>query len=70
MANESKVKTKTRAKEAAQPVKSSGYCVASGRAITSKKGILSDGDAVDGSCLGGGADALAAFVASGHIVKK
>jgi hypothetical protein len=45
------------------------YVVNAGKAITSKRGILADGDAIEAEDLAGGDDALQAFVVSGHIKK-
>lgn len=47
------------------------YYVAPGKSLTSKKGILSGdtSDEVKAEYLGGGKDALAAFVKSGHVLK-
>jgi hypothetical protein len=45
------------------------YVVNAGKAITSKRGILADGDAIEAKDLAGGDDALQAFVVSGHIKK-
>lgn len=46
-----------------------GYFVANGKAITSNRGILSDGDEIEAADLAGGKKALAAFVKSGHVSK-
>lgn len=45
------------------------YSVAQGCALTTKKGILADGDEIKAEWLEGGADAIKAFVKSGHIDK-
>tara|TARA_R110000782_G_scaffold57862_1_gene121231 strand:- start:13 stop:297 length:285 start_codon:yes stop_codon:yes gene_type:complete len=45
------------------------YVVNAGKAITSKRGILADGDEIEAKDLAGGDDALQAFVASGHVKK-
>jgi hypothetical protein len=45
------------------------YVVNAGKAITSKRGILADGDEIEAKDLAGGDDALQAFVVSGHIKK-
>lgn len=47
-----------------------GHFVAKGSAITTARGILSDGDEITADDLPGGKETLAAFVKSGHIVKK
>lgn len=46
------------------------YCVGERKAITTKRGILSDGDEIKADDLPGGKEALAAFVKSGHVVKS
>ena len=45
------------------------FSVGEGKAITTKRGILSDGDEIKAEDLAGGKDALEAFVESGHVVK-
>jgi hypothetical protein len=50
-------------------VKRPPFSVAKGKAITSKRGILSNGAEVSAEDLGGGKTALDALVKSGHIVK-
>jgi hypothetical protein len=45
------------------------FSVAPGKAITSKRGILSEGDEVKAEDFPTGDKALKAFVKSGHIVK-
>ena len=45
------------------------YVVNAGKAITSKRGILADGDEIEAKDLAGGDDALQAFVVSGHVKK-
>ena len=45
------------------------YTVAKGKAITSKRGILSDGDEVRASDFAGGDEAFAALCKKGHIVR-
>lgn len=45
------------------------FYVMPGKAITSKRGILSDGQEIKADDLPGGADALAAFIKSGHVGK-
>ncbi len=46
------------------------FYIAEGKAITSKRGILSDGDEIKEQDLPDGLEALKAFVKSGHVVKK
>jgi len=48
--------------------KKSVYKIAKGKALTSKKGILSDGEIVEFEYLQGGKETLDKFVKSGHIV--
>lgn len=50
-------------------VKSPAFSVKKGKAITSKRGILADGDEVKADDLAGGEDSLKALVESGHVVK-
>ena len=45
------------------------FYVSKGKAITSKRGILADGDEIKADDLAGGKDALEAFVKSGHVAK-
>jgi len=61
-------------KELKQPepqpeVKVDVYCVGQGKAITTKRGILADGDEISARDLAGGGEAMSAFIESGHIVK-
>lgn len=46
-----------------------GFHVMVGKAITSKRGILADGDEIKAEDLAGGKEALEAFVKSGHVGK-
>jgi hypothetical protein len=46
------------------------FYIAAGKAITSKRGILSDGDEIKVGDLPDGLKALKTFVKSGHVVKK
>ncbi len=52
---------------AAEPEKLPPYTVAEGKAITSSKGILSDGAEVTAEMLPGGAKTLKALVESKHV---
>ena len=45
------------------------YYVAPGKALTTKRGIKSDGEAIDPDDLHGGPDSLDGLIASGHIKK-
>lgn len=45
------------------------FSVSKGKAVTSKRGILSDGDEIKADDLAGGKEALDAFVKSGHVAK-
>ena len=45
------------------------FHVMAGKAITSKRGILADGDEIKAEDLAGGTEALEAFVKSGHVGK-
>lgn len=46
------------------------YCVGQGKAITTKRGILADGDEISARDLVGGGEVMTAFIESGHIVKS
>lgn len=46
------------------------FYVKEGKAVTSKRGILSDGAEIKADDLAGGKEALDAFVKSGHVVKS
>jgi hypothetical protein len=46
------------------------FYIVAGKAITSKRGILSDGDEIKEGDLPDGLKALKAFVKSGYVVKK
>ena len=46
------------------------FYIVAGKAITSQRGILSDGDEIKEQDLPGGLTALKAFVKSGYVVKK
>lgn len=70
-----KQETANKLKEAApaqeeKDVKKPPFSVAPGKAITSRRGILSDGDEIKAEDLAGGKAAITAFVKSGHIVKN
>lgn len=54
---------------AAKEEKLPPFSVASGKSITSRRGILAPGDEIKADDLAGGKDALDAFVKSGHVVK-
>ena len=45
------------------------FYLSKGKAITSRRGILADGDEVTANDLAGGENAIKAFVKSGHISK-
>ena len=51
-------------------VKVDVYCVKQGGAITTKRGILANGDEICARDLPGGGEAMTAFIQSGHIVKS
>ncbi len=61
---------KAKAKVAEKKAKAFPYCIASGKAITSLRGILSDGDEVCANYVPGGQDTIDKLVESGHIVKS
>jgi hypothetical protein len=46
------------------------FYIVAGKALTSKRGILSDGDEINAEDLPDGLKALKAFVKSGYVVKK
>jgi hypothetical protein len=46
------------------------FYIVAGKAITSQRGILSDGEEIKEGDLPGGLTALKAFVKSGYVVKK
>jgi hypothetical protein len=46
------------------------FYIVAGKAVTSQRGILSDGDEIKEQDLPGGLTALKAFVKSGYVVKK
>jgi hypothetical protein len=46
------------------------FYIVAGKAITSERGILSDGDEIKEHDLPGGLKAVKAFVKSGYVVKK
>jgi hypothetical protein len=46
------------------------FYIVAGKAITSQRGILSDGDEIKEQDLPGGLTALKAFVKSGYVVRK
>ena len=62
---EAKAKADAEAKAKKPP-----FSVAKGKSITSKRGILADGDEIKAKDLAGGQDAIDAFVQSGHIDKN
>jgi hypothetical protein len=55
--------------EAAPTAPVAPYSVKKGGAVTSKRGILADGQALSAADLAGGQSALDALVKSGHVVK-
>ena len=46
------------------------FYVCEGRAVTSKRGILADGDKIKADDLAGGKEALEAFIKSGHVAQS
>jgi purine-binding chemotaxis protein CheW len=46
------------------------FYIVAGKALTSKRGILSDGDEINAEDLPDGLKALKAFVKSGYVIKK
>ena len=55
--------------DAPAATKAPSFYVCDGKAVTSKRGILSDGAEIKADDLAGGAEALNAFIKSGHVVK-
>ena len=53
----------------AKAVKRPPYYMVDGKALTTKKGILSDGDEIKPEYLAGGKSALEKFIKSGHVAK-
>jgi hypothetical protein len=53
-----------------EAVKKPPYYLGKKKAITTKRGILSDGEEIKAEYLSGGKKALDAFVKSGHVVKS
>ena len=67
---EDKEKSKAKQKAKATKVeKKPPFYVMKGKAITSKRGILADGDEIKAGDLAGGQEALDDFVETGHIGK-
>lgn len=61
---------KEKADEAkAEPSEKPPFFVRPGKCLTSKRGLLADGDEIKVEDLAGGKDALTAFVKSGHVGK-
>ena len=54
--------------ETTPAVDPTAYHVDEGKAITTKRGIIADGDEIEPNDLPGGLEAIKAFVKSGHIV--
>ena len=46
------------------------YYLRAGKSITSKRGILADGDEVKPDFLAGGSDTISLLIASGHVVQR
>jgi hypothetical protein len=53
-----------------EPEQELKFYIVTGKALTSKRGILSDGDEINAEDLPDGLKALKAFVKSGYVVKK
>lgn len=67
---EDAAKAKAKAdEEKAKPTEKPPFYVSKGKAITSKRGILADGEEIKAEDLAGGKEALEAFVKSGHVAK-
>jgi len=63
------VATKKKAEDA-KNAKKSPFTIAKGKAITTKRGILGEGDEIKIKDLEGGKEAIDSFVKSGHIDKN
>ena len=61
--------SETEAKPAEKVIKKPPFSVAKGAAITTKRGILSNGDEIKAEDLSGGQKAIDAFVKTKHIIK-
>lgn len=46
------------------------FIVAEGKSITTRRGILSEGNEIKADDMSGGKQALKAFVKSGHVIKS
>lgn len=66
---EAKAQAEAEEKKKAEEDKKPPFYVKKGKAITTKKGILSDGEEIKAEYLAGGKKSLAAFVKSGHVAK-
>ena len=69
MASETEAKAAEAEKAKAAEVKKPPFSIAKGKAITTKRGILSDGDEIKAEDLNGGQKAIDAFVKTKHIIK-
>jgi len=72
-AADAKSKAKEERKEQAaeeQAAKKPPFTIAKGKSITTKRGILADGDEIKVKDLPGGKEAIDSFVKSGHIDKN
>lgn len=69
---EDAAKAKVEAEEAKAEAakKKPPFYVEKGKAITSKRGILGEGDEIKADDLAGGKEALEAFIKSGHVAKS
>lgn len=60
-------KVKRAEQEAPKPARAPKYCIASGKAITSKRGMLTAGEVVSASDFHGGQSRVDQLVAAGYI---
>ena len=70
---EAKVEAKAQKKadeKAAKKKKKPPFTIAAGKSITTKRGILADGDEIKAADLAGGSKAINDFVETGHIDKN
>lgn len=56
-------------KAAVEPESKNSFIVCTGKAITTRRGILSNGDEIKAEDISGGKEALERFILSGHVKK-
>lgn len=65
-----KKKVADKEKAVAKKAKNFPYSVKVGKSVTSKKGVIGEGEEIKAEYLGGGQNALDALVKSGHVAKN